>query len=779
MATFEEAVEAQRRAFDQKENKISWQLGYLGDTAGVVNTSSSNKILVRYPYENSPAHPVLDLIGVARVPNVRVIVGYLPWMPGVFQIIAASDHRLDVSSLSSDTTITPGGSGVGYNPNVGIHAINHQYLGVDPVYINWRQIMPLGVFPYSGLTVQIRGGYIPRPGVDIYVADQLLDLTSHIPGSGARYVLISYDSTGAVTITDGAINSGGFSALTFADIPDTPAGDWRSCAVALYVGQTAIVETNDERDFFDVRFPEETPAGTTTSSGSVAPYGWLPGWLYRIPITIANSDGTYTNKKVQTDVNTLPLVEAALCKSDLSDLRVTNSDGTTLLTYYRANSALLFNQSNFSRYGGNPILTVGGGGAFDSVWLHPWSVVNNGGTLYMYYGGGNVYTPNKVGLATSTDGLSWTKHVGNPIVSTGTSGQWDETAVEFFSVIKEGANWYAWYRGNSGGSFRTGYATSSDGISWTKYGSNPVLSIGGVGTWDHGGVGNIDVIKVGSTYYMYYWGCTTTGDQSTWSIGLATSTDRVTWTKYAGNPVLAGATGQWDDGVLQGHVAIVGNTWFLFYQGNTPDEAQSHIGLATSPDGINWTRSIYNPFPHGTGGAWDDFWNEGPTIFRWNNQWLLYYMGSHGSAPFQIGVMQFPDTQLWPIVPSLPAGNSTIYLYYGNPAASDVSTGSAGSPDANVTETDGAQQTAILAAWDDETQPASHARDIYDATYTYHLNPANPGTLPVGTVSHVLAYNGTTAHWASAAPIEPLLLEDGTIAVLENGHAAMSEPVFD
>lgn len=267
MSTFEEAVEAQRHALDQKENKIPWKLGYLGDTAGVVNTSSSNKVLVRYPYENSPAHPVLDLIGVARVPNVRVIVGYLPWMPGVFQIIAASDHRLDVSSSSSDVTISPNESNIGYNPNVGVHWINHMYLGVDPAMINLRQFSPLGVFPYSGLTVQIRDGYLPHTGADIHISDQTLDLTASVPGSGARYSLISFNrDTGAVTVTDGTINAGGFSALTFADIPDTPANCWRSCAVALYFGQTAIVETNDERSFFDVRYPEEQPAGSVSPS---------------------------------------------------------------------------------------------------------------------------------------------------------------------------------------------------------------------------------------------------------------------------------------------------------------------------------------------------------------------------------------------------------------------------------------------------------------------------------------------------------------------------------
>jgi hypothetical protein len=124
-------------------------------------------------------------------------------------------------------------------------------------------VTPLGAFPLdnASMNVQIWAGSIPRPGGVVNVATQTIDLTSHIPLSGARYSLISYDASGNVVITDGAINSGGFAALTAADIPATPAGNWRSAAVVLYAGQTSLVETRNEIDFLDLRFPEEKSAG--------------------------------------------------------------------------------------------------------------------------------------------------------------------------------------------------------------------------------------------------------------------------------------------------------------------------------------------------------------------------------------------------------------------------------------------------------------------------------------------------------------------------------------
>lgn len=302
--TLEEASQALRAVLDEKESRIDWQLGYLGDGAGQVYTARENYLLVRYPFSNSPAAPVYCNVGVAPVDGLRVVVGYLPWEPGKFQIIKATDQRFDINDPGTgeeiEPIITPGG-GTGYNPNIGPHWANHMYLGVDPALINWRQISPLGVFPTSpaSLSVTIKSGYIPRPGADTFVVGQSVDLTSHVPGSGARYVLISYDSTGAVEITNGSIQAAGRNALNSADIPDTPSGNWRSAAIILALGQTEIKETRERIDIYDLRFPEETTAGSVNDEyvlhdkiGSPTHYTLHDDWVIRGSSGVI--DGTLT-----------------------------------------------------------------------------------------------------------------------------------------------------------------------------------------------------------------------------------------------------------------------------------------------------------------------------------------------------------------------------------------------------------------------------------------------------------------------------------------------------
>jgi len=288
MADRDSAVASTRKAFSPYQKAPEYRLAYLGDGSGNVYTSQANYYLVRYPLASSPAVEMYG--GGAAFPpvdGVRLIIGYTIYQPNVYQIISTADARLDAANPVDGAPMPPGGGGYA---NVQAHAANHMYLNVDPVFINWRQITPLGVFPYSGMTVRIWPGYIPRSGADIFVAETLVDLTSHIPVSGAIYALISFDSTGAVVVTDGAINAGGFSALSFSDIPDTPTGNWRSCAVALYVGQTAVIETRSEIDFLDLRFPEEQsaalpPTGSTTGISTyyqtIDPYsGGLLGNYY-------------------------------------------------------------------------------------------------------------------------------------------------------------------------------------------------------------------------------------------------------------------------------------------------------------------------------------------------------------------------------------------------------------------------------------------------------------------------------------------------------------------
>ncbi len=76
------------------------------------------------------------------------------------------------------------------------------------------------------------------------------------------------------------------------------------------------------------------------------------------------------------------------------------------------------------------------------------------------------------------------------------------------------------------------YAYSTDGLNWTRYSSNdPVLYPGPV--WRLGFVARIGpvIIKEDGIYKMYYERMVNI-NMANWYIGLATSTDGINWTKY-------------------------------------------------------------------------------------------------------------------------------------------------------------------------------------------------------------------------------------------------------
>jgi predicted GH43/DUF377 family glycosyl hydrolase len=94
----------------------------------------------------------------------------------------------------------------------------------------------------------------------------------------------------------------------------------------------------------------------------------------------------------------------------------------------------------------------------------------------MWYFGGDQNDVKQIGYATSSDGLSWTKYAGNPVLTVGNPGEWDETEAGGPRVVYDGATYHLWYHGYSGTCCDSiGYATSPDGVNWTKYASNPVF----------------------------------------------------------------------------------------------------------------------------------------------------------------------------------------------------------------------------------------------------------------------------------------------------------------
>ncbi len=111
--------------------------------------------------------------------------------------------------------------------------------------------------------------------------------------------------------------------------------------------------------------------------------------------------------------------------------------------------------------------------------------------------------------------------------------------------------WYSGFRSYSSvDSAYIAYATSTDGITWTKYANNPVLRPGPA-AWEYNAIGDVCVIHTGDLYQMWYDASPLTST-NIGRIGRATSTDGIHWTKDSfNNPVLdMGGSDQWDNSAL-------------------------------------------------------------------------------------------------------------------------------------------------------------------------------------------------------------------------------------
>ncbi|MEX3972090.1 hypothetical protein [Paraburkholderia caribensis] len=238
-----------------------------------------------------------------------------------------------------------------------------------------------------------------------------------------------------------------------------------------------------------------------------------------------------------------------------------------------------------------PVLTRGAKGQWDSVDLLNPSVIRFHGTLMNYYSGydGKVW---RTGLATSKDGITWEKYANNPVLSP-TSNDWDVSyiAANGSAIVWKGKILYFYQGVDKAGKGQIGLATSTDGIKFTKY-KSPVLSLGIRHTWDGGAVGDPYVIAKGGFLYLYYLGQNDLGVQR---LGVARSEDGIHWVRSLSNPILdVGTYGTFDEnGLGEPSIAYSPPYFYMLYTGRSRTETRN-VGYAISTDGINWKKMSLN-----------------------------------------------------------------------------------------------------------------------------------------------------------------------------------------
>ena len=278
------------------------------------------------------------------------------------------------------------------------------------------------------------------------------------------------------------------------------------------------------------------------------------------------------------------------------------------------------------KYEGNPVLGGKLGVCFDVT------LIQEDGLYKMWF---SWRTKASMGCPESVDGINWREPV---VVLAPRDSGW-ENLINRSSVVHKGDLYYMWYTGQTSKTSQIRFATSKDGIHWERQSDQPVLKA--ELEWEKTSVMCPDVQwdEEDQLFKMRYSG----GEQyEPNAIGYATSPDGIQWTKYENNPIFAAdPKSKWEQHkVTAGQIVKRGEWYYMFYIG-FENEHLARIGIARSKDGINnWVRMKNNPIVSPDQGKWDaDACYKPFAIYdEKDDLWRLWYNGRKGGTE-QIGLV--------------------------------------------------------------------------------------------------------------------------------------------
>lgn len=219
------------------------------------------------------------------------------------------------------------------------------------------------------------------------------------------------------------------------------------------------------------------------------------------------------------------------------------------------------NSSAWVDYQGNPIFTVADNPSYPNA-VSTAKIIYDNGMYKMWYfctynaGKGNIW------YADSKDGIHWQSPYSQAVFTNGNSGAWDDYTVVPNSIIKEDSVYLLYYVGwqSQYGQRQIGLATSTDGINWERY-PNPVIKADSLDNYQ---VAGCSVLNVNGKFYMYY-DTTPLDNYNNKKINVAFSSDGIKWTNYSGNPILT-ASEPWESiGILAASVIYDNGQFVMIY----------------------------------------------------------------------------------------------------------------------------------------------------------------------------------------------------------------------
>ena len=237
--------------------------------------------------------------------------------------------------------------------------------------------------------------------------------------------------------------------------------------------------------------------------------------------------------------------------------------------------------------------------------------------FWMYYSDGDRH----IDLARSDDGVHWKNIPENPVLVP--SQDWEHLIMQESVLKRDSGQWLMWYSTYGSKPRVTGLATSSDGLHWRKHSGNPVLQLGKPGEWDDYSAFQPWVFYRDGYYHMIYTGSNRSSPTG-YQFGYAWSPDGITWQNSPDNPVFSPSRekGAWDAGKVSMHVLLETSeeTFNIYYSGGaSPEATYTGIGLIRArltrtalpsaapslqpsaslslPDRLSFTRGVSQRFP--------------------------------------------------------------------------------------------------------------------------------------------------------------------------------------
>lgn len=244
----------------------------------------------------------------------------------------------------------------------------------------------------------------------------------------------------------------------------------------------------------------------------------------------------------------------------------------------------------------NAVLPQGEEGSWDHQFVDPGGIVFHEGLFHMFYNGIEGFpAPVGVGYATSVNGVEWEREGDVPLFTTQDLHPDDSNINNLFvtsALVEENGDWVLYYytleSGNFVGPQSIYRATAPEPTGPWRADPEPALTPGPDNDWDHQQVSGANVVKGPNGYRMYY---DAMGRNS--MIGMATSEDGIHWTKY-------------DD----------------------PQTADPPYGES---DPILMPREE----------SWDSVRVLDPNVVPWGDGWLMVYLANDGITKFNAGTYSF------------------------------------------------------------------------------------------------------------------------------------------